>query len=149
MVLRKNCEDFSAEVSILCFTSSIIHLTQRDFYKNSCEQLKLENSKKWRLQERDDWKALVDSVQRDRTRLQQENLALEAELAESKHLIEDLQEQLAQLRNGAPDASSATDTPNLIMNSPPTTPRAPMTPTATSRSLRLELDRAREQVGIL
>ena len=29
-------------------------------------QLKLENSKKWRVQERDDWRSLVTAVQEDR-----------------------------------------------------------------------------------
>ena len=33
---------------------------ERDYYRNLAEQLKLENSKKWRLNERDDWKSLVE-----------------------------------------------------------------------------------------
>lgn len=131
---------------------------QRDFFKNSCEQLKLENSKKWRLQERDDWKALVDSVQRDRTRLQQENLALEAELAECKHTIEELQLQLTQTHqtpNGIPRNDSSSMDHSLASlsldieppASPSSTPRhAPMTPTTTSRTLKLELERTQEQV---
>jgi hypothetical protein len=53
---------------------------ERDYYRNLSEQLKLENSKKWRLNERDDWKSLVESIQADRTALQEEVSRLEAEL---------------------------------------------------------------------
>lgn len=55
-------------------------------------QLKLENSQKWRLQERDDWKSLVDSIQKDRSRLQDENLAL-------TNTIETLEEKVAKLED--------------------------------------------------
>jgi len=53
---------------------------ERDYFKSLSEQLKLENSKKWRLNERDDWKSLVDSIQVDRARLQEECVRLEAEV---------------------------------------------------------------------
>ncbi len=53
---------------------------ERDYFRNLSEQLKLENGKKWRLGERDDWKALVESIQADRTRLNDEVARLEAEL---------------------------------------------------------------------
>ena len=53
---------------------------ERDYYRNLSEQLKLENSKKWRLNERDDWKSLVESIQADRARLNEEVSRLEAEL---------------------------------------------------------------------
>lgn len=43
---------------------------EKDYFHSLTLQLKIENSKKWRLQERDDWKSLVDSIQIDRTRLQ-------------------------------------------------------------------------------
>lgn len=68
---------------------------QRDYYKNFAEQLQLENSKKWRLQERDDWKALVDSVQRDRGRLQEECNIMERELAEALERIDELESTLS------------------------------------------------------
>jgi hypothetical protein len=64
----KECEKFQSE---------------RDYFRNYAEQLKLENSKKWRLQERDDWKSLVESVQKDRSRLQDECLNLESLLEEA------------------------------------------------------------------
>ena len=40
-----------------------------------------ENTLHWRLQERDDWKALVEAVQRDRTRLETENEHLMEEIS--------------------------------------------------------------------
>ena len=40
------------------------------------EQMKLEMGKKWRIEERDDWKALVESLQGDRRRLEGEVAAL-------------------------------------------------------------------------
>jgi len=53
---------------------------ERDYFRNLAEQRKTENSKKWRLQERDDWKALVESVQKDRSRLQDDLVKREIEL---------------------------------------------------------------------
>eukprot|EP00904_Undaria_pinnatifida_P005974 jgi/Undpi1/2506/HiC_scaffold_13.g05885.m1 len=44
------------------------------------DQLRLENTRKWREEERNDWRALLDSTQEDRTALQQQNTRLETEL---------------------------------------------------------------------
>ncbi len=77
------------ELSSELKTSSAVaeHLVEeRDYYRNLSEQLKLENSKKWRLNERDDWKSLVESVQLDRTRLQEECARLESEVAHLRSL---------------------------------------------------------------
>ena len=52
------------------------------------EQLQSENSRKWRLQERDDWKSLVDSVQADRVRLQEETMQLTLLLEEANNEID-------------------------------------------------------------
>ena len=41
-------------------------LDELDFRNGQVEQLRLENTKKYRVEERNDWKALVDSVQFDR-----------------------------------------------------------------------------------
>lgn len=46
--------------------------TEKDYYANLVETMQKENTNKSRLQERDDWKCLVESVQSDRTRLQEE-----------------------------------------------------------------------------
>lgn len=53
---------------------------ERDYYKDHYETVKIENSTKWKLRERDEWKALVENVQQDRDRLQDVCVGLEAEL---------------------------------------------------------------------
>lgn len=50
--------------------------------KGVAEQLKLENTTKWKLQERDDWRALSDSLRADRNRLLQENEELHRKINE-------------------------------------------------------------------
>lgn len=72
--------------------------SERDYYRNYAEQLKLENSKKWRLQERDDWKAMVESAQRDRARLQNECHELSNALESATLHIKALEEELEQAR---------------------------------------------------
>lgn len=73
--------------------------SERDHFKNYSEQLKLENSKKWRLQERDDWKSLVESIQTDRTRLRQDCSRLESELEEAKAGVKILEEEISHMTN--------------------------------------------------
>lgn len=67
---------------------------ERDKYKNLADQLKQENTTKHRLQERDDWKSLIDNVQKDRERLQVQCYSLEAELQQSRLDIKLLREEL-------------------------------------------------------
>lgn len=101
-----------AEISIDCLTERVKELEracelnqqevdklkeERDFLLQLTEQLKVENSKKWRLQERDDWKALVDSIQKDRDRLQDECLRLETALEQSQAYIEQQESALADV----------------------------------------------------
>ena len=50
-------------------------------------QLKLETTTKFQVEERDDWRALVRSVQEDRRRLQQENVRLQALVAPGERSI--------------------------------------------------------------
>ena len=91
-----------AETSIDVLNDKINELNQdneklmgeKEYYRQYSEQLKLENSKKWRLQERDDWKSLVDSVQHDRSRLQEECARLEAELEQSRAEVMVLEEEI-------------------------------------------------------
>ena len=91
-----------AETAIDALNAQVLQLSQdcdkyRDecvYYKRCCEQLQQENSKKWRLHERDDWKSLVESVQKDRNRLQDECLKLELEKDQIKNEMTVLQEQL-------------------------------------------------------
>lgn len=90
-------------------------LGERDYYKNYAEQLRLENSKKWRLQERDDWKALVDSVQKDRSRLQDECHQLEEELSAAY-------DELHRLEQGRPKDVDNTTADQSNMYDCPTVP---------------------------
>lgn len=71
---------------------------ERDLYKNSSAQLKQENNQKWRLQERDDWKSLVDSIQKDRARLQDECLTLQVSLDTSHENEAKLKGEIDELR---------------------------------------------------
>lgn len=58
---------------------------ERDYYRDNYEQVKVENSTKWKLRERDEWKSLVENVQQDRNRLQESINQLELDLEESRH----------------------------------------------------------------
>lgn len=87
---------------------------ERDYFKSHAEQLKQVNSTKYRLQERDDWKSLIDSVQKDRNRLQEDCIALEHQLQQSKSEIEYLRgelqrvnEEKAQLEHQSPFSPAA------------------------------------------
>lgn len=96
-----------AEQSIDVLNTKILQLeneseaiaSERDYFRNYSEQLKLENSKKWRLQERDDWKSLVDSVQIDRGRLQDNCTRLEGELEEARAGVKILEEEINLIMN--------------------------------------------------
>jgi len=70
---------------------------EKDHYKEAADRLQKENSKKWKFQERDDWKALVDSVQRDRSQLQEENNALKARLEAELEKNDLLQQEIVTL----------------------------------------------------
>jgi len=85
---------------------------EREQFKNQTEQLKLENTAKWKFQERDDWKALVDSVQKDRSRLQELCTTLESELETCRHENEELRAQLLSAMSPLASASSPPATPD-------------------------------------
>lgn len=69
------------------------------YYKRCSEQLQMENSKKWRLNERDDWKSLVESVQADRSRLQDEVARLQLQLDASYGEVSNLNKEIAFYRS--------------------------------------------------
>ena len=159
-LLNVRVSELSADLEIAKQTSEKLE-GERDFFRNLSEQLKLENSKKWRLQERDDWKSLVDSVQRDRARLQDECHRLETELEEARAQQTALQGQL-QARNGvgvsAPMPSSPTPSAasRFFFGSPivtsaagaesPTTTDA--SPRAVTKQLKLELAKAHAKLQV-
>lgn len=78
---------------------------EKEQYRIQMEQMKQEGTTKHRLQERDDWRSLIDSVQKDRARLQEECNALEATLELAKEEITDLQEELDKITNERKEAA--------------------------------------------
>ena len=94
---------------------------ERDYYRNYAEQLKLQNNKKWKLQERDDWKSLVESVQNDRSRLQDDCNTLTLLLNDANNRIATLENQLNDYinqNNNSNDNSNDTNTNTNIPSSP-------------------------------
>ena len=59
----------------------------------------MENTSKWKLQERDDWKALVDTLQSDRRKLQEDCKSLTVSLQESKEYCQELQTVIESLNH--------------------------------------------------
>jgi DNA repair exonuclease SbcCD ATPase subunit len=72
----------------------IVEKLQKDKFENEklIEKLREENSNKWKFKERDEWKALVENIQRDRDRLQTEYNAVVAHL-------NDANEEICRLRD--------------------------------------------------
>jgi prefoldin subunit 5 len=80
-------------------TNIIISLQQeRDHFKSQLETLQQFNSNKAIFKERDDWRALVDSIQADRSRLQEENNVLQQSLQQANQAISELQKQTEYLQ---------------------------------------------------
>ncbi len=76
-------------------TNIIINLQhERDHFKGQLETLQQFNSNKAIFKERDDWRALVDSIQADRSRLQEENIALHQSLTKTNESITELKRQI-------------------------------------------------------
>ena len=98
---------------------------ERDYFRNLAEQLREENTKKWRLQERDDWKALLESVQEDRERLQDECNRLEDKIDMAKQLLSAddlrvLEESMdAGEQSGSTSSSGAAGANSSITRTPP------------------------------
>ncbi len=95
---------------------------QKEYYRSLVDQLKVENSRKSRLQERDDWKALIDSIQADRVRLQEENIMLAQQLEDATQEIADQTELIEKLTQeteliASPSSNSNADS---ILRSPDT-----------------------------
>lgn len=71
---------------------------EKEYFRVLSEQMKQEGTTKQRLQERDDWRSLIDSVQKDRARLQEQCCALESAVESSNQEIEDLRSELERLQ---------------------------------------------------
>eukprot|EP01035_Chromulina_nebulosa_P020997 gene20997-27210_t len=92
------------------------------------EQLKRENTNKYKLQERDDWKSLVESLQNDRSRLQQECIKLQEEIEKltTNNNNHHIHSPSFEHKNISNDEISSPDTPSSIV-----------------RKLRMQLDEAK------
>ena len=100
---------------------------------------------------RDDWKSLVESVQNDRSRLQEDCIKLKEQLDEANNRIALLEIELTNAHNNNNSNSNIIDNNNntAIPNSPSHHPNAsepnrmtiPSTPTTQIRTLRTELER--------
>lgn len=123
-------------------------LDELDFRNGLVEQLKIENSKKWRVEERNDWKSLVDSVQRDRDDLRKENDALVDRVEELETQLLSLQEARSGSGNSThPERSSQAPEPRSQLSVTIPGPVSPggtvMTPMG---NLRKELQEARARL---
>lgn len=80
-------------------TNVILSLQQeRDHFRTQLETIQQFHSTKAIFKERDDWRALVDNIQSDRTRLHEENGELHEQLRESQAIIQDLVKQVEYFR---------------------------------------------------
>jgi hypothetical protein len=61
------------------------------------DQIKKDGTVKSKFKERDEWRSLVDSMQQDRTRLQEENNELSSILANASQQIEELKAELSKV----------------------------------------------------
>lgn len=61
------------------------------------QQLKVENTNKWKLRERDEWKALVESLQAERDQLQDECNNLHAKLMTAQSDLEFMRHDMSEL----------------------------------------------------
>ena len=67
---------------------------ERDDFQSQLKLLRAENSTKYQLRERDDWKAVLDSVQKDRKRLSDECKALKRQLDNLQYENQRLQREV-------------------------------------------------------
>lgn len=113
---------------------------EKDHFKSMAEQLKQGGTTKQMLQERDDWRALIDNVQKDRARLQEECCVLEANLDAANEEITNLKDEIEQLRlHQQGNGSSTGGTPQRSSNPSPN--RSTRTP------LSIQCDENEEESG--
>ena len=88
-------------------------LDELDFRNGQVQQLREENTRKWRVEERNDWKSLVDSVQRDRADLQEANEDLQERMTELEAEVEELRaERDGRNSGGGGSSSSSSSSPS-------------------------------------
>ena len=121
----------SSKLQIDLFTDTI---TEKNMV---IDQLQIENGKKWRIEERNDWKALVSSLQNDRRELQEEIEDLRAEIEALKSAGGD------NLRVIIPPSASATPPP------PPAPPPRRYSNASPSTTPNAEIANLRRQIDVL
>lgn len=99
----------------------------RDHYKQLGEQLRYESTTKHKLQERDDWKTLIDNMQKDRTRLSEECIQLRSQLQSATYEISLLHDEMNERREreSSIDKESTSSSPSSSSKAH----RSPSTPT--------------------
>ena len=124
-ILNDKIKELTEENQV--YQSNIAVLTEENsYYKSLVEQLQNETTNKSRLQERDDWKCLVESIQKDRSRLQDECIRLELKVEELENKLKSEQLQVQQLSLKKVDViqekESTTDVTNGLSSLPTTPP---------------------------
>lgn len=104
----------------------------RDHYKQLGEQLRYETTTKHKLQERDDWKTLIDNMQKDRTRLSEECIQLRSQLQSATYEISLLHDEI----NEQKERESSIDKESTS-SSPSTTSRAHRSPSTSTNGADL------------
>lgn len=144
--LNEKILDLQDEIGNLCDQNRKL-ADEKKYLEQLAHQLKSESSNKSRLQERDDWKGLVESIQKDRARLQDECLRLEMELEQLK--LNSTSENLAV-------SKSVPNSPSKVRNSPDGKNEPnngfvshPSSPTNTDRILKMEYEKLATEVNDL
>lgn len=119
--LNNQLSDAQKENELL--RSSVATLQKdRDDCIKTIQQLKTENSSKWKFKERDEWKALVDNIQKDRDRIQLEYNNVISHLEEVTIDLARTKQDLALLTE---DYHRLSEQQRLRSHSPATTPDSP------------------------
>jgi uncharacterized protein YlxW (UPF0749 family) len=104
---------------------------EKDYFKNVAESSKNGGTMKQALQERDDWRALIDSVQKDRARLQEQCCALESALDAANAEVIALSEELESVT--ATNVAAASATADSAQGSPGVNRSASLSPSRAQR----------------
>jgi hypothetical protein len=158
-MLNARVMELTAENSRL--TAALMSVTaERDHLSELSTRLQRENSKKWKFQERDDWKSLVDTVQADRSRLADENTQLQAVAAADRRRIDELLREVATLRAAQQAVGGGGESSPLPEHAAPAhltdSAQGPATPavhsdtdaSAVAAATQRELDRVNKKVSV-
>ena len=91
----KELEDYSVKLETLLNQAK----KEKDIIANELKEERNTSISKYKFKERDDWKALVASVQQDRDRISQENALLEESLLIEKEKSSSLEQEIIKLND--------------------------------------------------